>query len=240
MSTVNLLPSDVLKKRSQSRANILLTLLFAVVMGAVIAATIFSERKSRQARKVRERTHRSCEEAARLIHLTQQLDSKRATMVRKAELDLALLEKVPRSYLLALVTNALPKQTAITQVSIETIKPASAPVRRYTRRGSASAAPAPSKAPPATPQIQAKITGLAGTDVELAKFIANLARNPLTGSVDLVYSQEKMIGEISVREFQVILKLKPDASVYEGDNSLPQRPGTHIGPLAARQGVTSQ
>ena len=34
--------------------------------------------------------------------------------------------------------------------------------------------------------------GMASTDVEVARLMTNLARNPLSATVDLVYSQEKM------------------------------------------------
>ena len=52
------------------------------------------------------------------------------------------------------------------------------------------------------------VQGLAGTDSQVAKFIANLARNPLIGSVDLSFSQEKLIDKALVREFKLNLKLK--------------------------------
>ena len=45
------------------------------------------------------------------------------------------------------------------------------------------------KAPPLV--VDLVVTGQAATDVDVARFIANLARNPLLANVDLVYSEER-------------------------------------------------
>ena len=80
--------------------------------------------------------------------------------------------------------------------------------------------------------VTIKITGLAGTDVEVAKVIANLACNPLTHSVDLVYSQEKLIEKVPVRQFQVRLKLRPGADVIEAGSETSDNSGVPGGELA--------
>ena len=55
-----------------------------------------------------------------------------------------------------------------------------------------------------------RLTGLAATDVAVGILIANLSRSPLVATVDLRYSQAKP-NEQGVREFQVLLELKPNA-----------------------------
>ena len=65
-------------------------------------------------------------------------------------------------------------------------------------------------------QLNMEVTGLAGTDVDVAKFIANMAVNPLVESADLVYSEERLMeDDIPVRGFQLNIRLKPGADVME-------------------------
>jgi len=60
-----------------------------------------------------------------------------------------------------------------------------------------------------------EVTGLAGTDVEVAGLIATLARSPLIQGVDLVYSEEKVINQTPVRAFQVRVELKADGDAVD-------------------------
>ena len=139
-----------------------------------------------------------------------------------------LLEKVPRSYVLALVTNALPPHSSLTSLELRVQRVSYK--NRVAGRGAKRAASAKAfrKTTPDAPAtiIEATITGLAATDVEVAKIIANLSGNLLTDSVDLVYSQEQMVDALPVRQFQVKLTLKPDADVLEvlGPPARPQAP----------------
>ena len=58
------------------------------------------------------------------------------------------------------------------------------------------------------------VTGLAGTDVQVAKYIANLAGNPLINNVDLIYSQETVIDDFTtVRQFQITVELVDETRI---------------------------
>ena len=78
-------------------------------------------------------------------------------------------------------------------------------------------------------EVRLVVTGLAATDVEVAKFIAQMAKCPLMESVDLVYSEEKKISGSMVRTFQVEMQLKGDADV---------RAAAEARELAAAEGKT--
>ena len=58
-----------------------------------------------------------------------------------------------------------------------------------------------------------KVTGLAATDVEVARFIASMARSALVKTVELVYSKEDKFNKAVVREFKVDITLDPGAEV---------------------------
>jgi len=226
MSTINLLPDDYIRKRWQNRANVLCVALFIVVMAGVGMASLVSENNSRHTREVLDRVNASYSEAAKLLAQMRQLEATKRAMLAKAKATGSLLEKIPRSYLLALVTRSLPKNASLTKVEL---KPGNArSVRRQRRRRSKfnavkgkSKKGAPVEKPPPPPMIM-EATGLAATDVQVAVFIANLNRSPLWTSVDLDYSQDKILNahkkdmsNLRVREFKVTMELRPNVDVID-------------------------
>ncbi|MFA6133123.1 MAG: PilN domain-containing protein [Phycisphaerae bacterium] len=218
MGIINLLPDDYLKRRSQQRANIMCLVLFGIVMAGVGGAALVSERSTRYTREVADRVNASYVDATRMIEELRQLEAKKAQMLRKAEMTARLLERVPRSTLLAVVTNALPRQASLTQfqlipklvVRAEPVRPAGETTDKFNRIQDQRSNP-----PQSTYTYSIEVTGMAGTDVEVAKFITNLVRNPLLTSVDLAYSQEKLVNERPVREFQVKMEVRSDIDVMD-------------------------
>ncbi|HOF19359.1 MAG TPA: PilN domain-containing protein [Phycisphaerae bacterium] len=212
MSTINLLPEDYIARRYRRRANWICSILFAIVMTGVVAAILVSGRSYRHTLEVRERVTADYAEAAKLIQQMQQLDAKKRLLLRKAMLSASLMERVPRSYLLGIITNALPENASLVSfdLDIKRIVQLAAPAA-----GKKGAKGAPAAAKASDPIVTMTVVGLASTDVEVARLIATLARNPLLNSVDLVYSQEKTIDQTAVREFRIVLELKPNVDVLD-------------------------
>lgn len=217
MSLINLLPEDYIRRRQQQRANVLCLTLFLVVMTGLGAAVLVSERSTRYTRQVAEMVNASYAEATKLIEQLQELEGQRQRMLQKAERTAALLERVPRSTLLAVVTNALPNQVSLTRFQL-------LPKQIIARADAGQAGEANSKFQKIQAQraelqtthvLAIEVEGLTKTDMEVAHFIANLNRNPLLTGVDLVYSQEKTVGNGSVREFQVKMEVKPNVDVMD-------------------------
>ena len=218
MSTINLLPENYLQRRYQHRANVICLVLFAVVIGGIFFAAAVSKRNLGRTLAVRDRVNTSYTEAAKLISQMYELEAKKAKMLHKAELTASLVERVPRSTLLAVVTKALPDGTSLESLDLQTqriIKRAE-PTDGDQQAGS-KLTTEPRRAPPTAAEttVCVEITGLAATDVQVARFIANLARNPLMASVDLVYSEEKKVKDVTAREFQIKTVLKRGVDAIE-------------------------
>jgi len=118
MSTINLLPEDYQQRRSQHRANVICMMLFGIVISSVGGAALVSERAGQNTRAVCERINTSYAEAAKLIDEMHHLEAKKRKMLQKAELSAALMERLPRSYVLAMVTNALPEGASLTSLKM--------------------------------------------------------------------------------------------------------------------------
>lgn len=229
MSIINLLPEDYIQRATNRRANMIFVCLFAVTLVTVVTAALVSERSSRRTRGVRDTVEESYDKAASQLRELQELEVRKQNMLGKAEAISALLERVPRSHLLGVIANCMPDNTSLTRVEMDTKRlVVAAPDPKTVSKFDASTGLAAPKPP--TTLVTLEIVGLAGTDVEVARMIASLARNSLVSLVDLVYSQEKLIEKIPVREFQIHLELKPDADAATDMNE----------PLAAAEAAGGQ
>ena len=217
MSTINLLPDDYLKQRAQHRVSMVCLALFVVVVIAVLGAYAATERSRARTLEVRDRVNAEYEEATRMIQEMQTLEAQKHMMLAKARLTASLVERVPRSTVLALITNARPEGTSLTEVDLKT--------KRLRKPATETTPPPTGSALTTQPRIElagqvpievnVTVKGLAGTDAEVARFIANLARSPLVSAVDLSFSKEKVIEEVVVREFQIDLCLRQDVDAKD-------------------------
>jgi len=228
-STINLLPDDYLKQRGRRRSNIVCLALFTVVVAGVIGANAVTRRSEARTLEIRDRVYSQYAKAAKDIEHMQALQTQKAVMLKQAELTASLVERMPRSTVLGVISTACPKGISFDEVSLicQVVKAkrdaASSGGRR--RRGSriSTVSRTAGKAPKI--EVNMMIAGLAETDSQVARFIANLAGcRPLIRDVSLVFSQEKVVGKergvkdsegVTVREFEIRLRLAPEADALD-------------------------
>jgi Tfp pilus assembly protein PilN len=238
---INLLPEDYVQRRSQHRANLICMVLFAVAAGSVAAASLVSERTSRNTRAVCERINKSYADAAKLIDEVHELEAQKRKMLQKAKLSASLMEQLPRSYVLAMVTNALPRGASLVtlEMDVRTIRTAADAARKpRTKFATVAQARTVKKTPSAPPTLAVvlNIKGKASTDVQVARFIANLARHELMEMVDLSYSKESPGGGESVRDFRLVARMKPNADALDATRAASEEAAEADVPHAARTG----
>lgn len=218
MSIINLLPDDYLAGQHRRRTNVLCVALFAIVMVAVVSASLVSRGSAARTWEGWDRANKSYEQAAQTIAQLQMLQSHRRTILKKRDLIVSLLERVPKSVVLAAITNARPTGVSLVSLKLDTRFPrpdGPSPVNRIKRSTKPSQAPlepAPARRPP--PEVSVEVSGLAHTDIQVARFLANLTHSGLMRSVDLSYSQEKRDGKeegFMLREFRLTCHLRADA-----------------------------
>ena len=230
MSTINLLPDDYLQQRSQQRANVLCLILFGIVMIGVITAAIHSEEQASQVRVIQSQVAKQYREAGEMIAQMQELEDKKKAVLSKAQMAAELLERVPRSYLLASLTNALPEGSSLVQVKLMTAqaKPLKAKKsqskfkrRAAARKAKKGASESAELGKPLPLRVTLEVAGLAETDVQVAQFMANMKANPLIKSVELEHSELEELKDGNARSFKVVILLKSDAHVEILDKSAP-------------------
>ena len=230
MSTINLLPDDYLRRRNQRRANVLCFILFLFVMAGVGVAAIASRTALAQTRKLQRQVATEYADAAKLIEEMQQLEMRKKTLLEKAEETASLMERVPRSYLLGTITNARPESVSLISLDLETVSKGATPPA-VPKTGAKRSSKGKSKAAVVdqglvkrdyTYWVELSLTGVAETDVDVARYIASLARHPLMYSVDLVHSKEIRKGDFAMRAFELKIKTEPNADVMDIKKRLAQ------------------
>ncbi len=223
---LSFLPDDYLERKAQRRTNVICAGLFIVVMIAIGSAFSITERSMKQIEAQHVAVEQEYTEAAKRIEQVQRMQDKQRTMAHQAELTASLLEKVPRSFLLADITNSMPSGVSLLDFTMDT-RTEMIPVKQ--EKKNTISAPDPANPPP-PPQMQRvsnvtmKMTGIAGTDVQVAQFITKLNQSRLLKDVNLLISDEHVQDGEKMRRFQIEATLDPKAEITPSEKAAAATP----------------
>jgi Tfp pilus assembly protein PilN len=228
---LSFLPDDYLAKKANRRTNVICGILFGLVMVGIGGTFSLMEREVRKAEVENIAVNQKFSEAARPIAQFQQLQEKERTMSHQAELAASLLEKVPRSVILADVTNSLPTGVSLTDFTLESkkraaptpvaVQPGGLSPRPLAGPGSAAATPAQQQSGALVYDTAMKVGGLAQTDVQVASFIAKLNGSRYFRDVNLIISEtfQKNPNDPVLRQFKIEMILNPEADASVPNNT---------------------
>lgn len=214
---LSFLPDDYLEKKARRRANAVCGGLAVIVLGVIASTFMYTERAMREVQKRRQAVDTVYTEAARRIEQAHQMRAQQAQVVRRAELAATLLEKVPRSNVLAEFTNKMPAGVSLLDLALESrerAKPAPTGQSAFEQKRAALEGRVIAAAPePTLYDVTIKLTGIATTDVQVAEFIRRLNGSALVRDVNLVISDTHEYQGAPLRRFQIEMMLNPDAEV---------------------------
>jgi len=197
---LSFLPDDYLATKRQRRTNAICALLFVAVIGGIASAFALTQRALRDVEHQHADVERRYTEAAKRIEQVRHMQEKQRRMAHQAELTASLLEKVPRSYLLADITNALPGGVSLIDFTLEsrkrvTVKETKSQTAMDARKKAEAAKKNSASALPDLPEpklmdVSMKVTGSAPTDIEVAAFIKRLGDSPVFKEVNLLVSDQ--------------------------------------------------
>ena len=234
---LSFLPDDYLERKARRRANILCGALAVIVLGVIVSAFQYMEKITKAVDAKYRAVDQQYADAARRIEKVNEMRAKQQQVVRRAELAASLVEKVPRSNILAEFSNALPPGLSLMKLDMESKERASAAPpamtafeqKRMALEGKSVSAPIA----PKSYDVYLKVEGVANTDVQVGDLIDKLKRSPLFRDVNLIYTEEfklQRAGEIdertkqprmyeeAMRKFQIELMLNPNAEVVNPAN----------------------
>src|SRR6476659_9484829 len=116
---LSFLPEDYLALKAARRTNVICAVLFIAVIDGIGGFFYVGDQKDRLVNDRYAQMSREIMEKAKRIDQVKQMQEKQKTMAHQAELTSSLLEKVPRSYLLAEITNAMPTGVSLVEFSMD-------------------------------------------------------------------------------------------------------------------------
>jgi Tfp pilus assembly protein PilN len=230
MATINFVPNDYIQQRQSNRANSLyLILLVAVLAGIGVTFSVLKMRQRAVQAELSSLTGQ-LNQAKEQIAMLEEIKSKNNTRMKVMMMTATLIEPVPRSILLACLTNNLPGGVSLTALDMkEKEKPRAAAVSPAQTKAAAAAGKKPGYQKPAEkpaadtptapqePEVNLEIRGLAPSDIEVASYIASLSSSILLDQVQLVQSEEREIEGIKFREFRLTARLRPNLKLTRKD-----------------------
>lgn len=235
---LSFLPDDYLERKARRRANILCGVLAVIVLGVIVSAFQYMEKITKAVDAKYQAVEQQYTDAARRIEKVNQMRAQQQQVVRRAELAASLVEKVPRSNILAEFSNALPPGLSLMNMVMESKERASTAPPAMTafeqKRAALEGRTANAVIAPKTYDVYLKIDGIATTDVQVGDLMDKLKRSPLFKDVNLIFTEEFKVTtqgqpagpggvpskptEDILRKFQVELMLNPNAEVVNPAN----------------------
>jgi Tfp pilus assembly protein PilN len=210
---VSFLPDDYLDRKLQRRTNILCLVLTALVMGGIGTGFAISLQSINRIVQQQRGVDQSYADAAQRITQLRDLQSKQQRIAHQAEMSASLLEKVPRTLVLAQITNALPAGVSLLALTMESHRhvfpPTPLPIAQFGQPPS-TAEPAKSPEQPVVFDVTLRLIGVAATDVQVAQFINHLSRSQLFNDVNLATSDDYQMNADKVRRFSIDMALAAD------------------------------
>ncbi|MCC6659917.1 MAG: PilN domain-containing protein [Phycisphaerales bacterium] len=226
------LPEDYVARKVELRANLLCLSLFGVVMFGVVAAFFVTNRQWLSVRKEQEAITVEYTDQAAKIDQLKQLETQKASMIAKAEVTTALIEKVPRSVLMAELITRMPRDITLLdlELSSKRIKdvpaaaakkgaPAQPKIKSIGGPGVVAQNPGGADAPkpeavkvkPPRFEYRLKLTGVAKVNNDIADYMAGLQDCTLLAGVELKHIKTKTIDKVDLREFIIEATIRNDA-----------------------------
>ena len=218
------LPEDYLQKKIATRTNAICITLFALVMAGVVAAFLVTDRQRGEVRELQAKVNEQFREAALRIEQLEQLQADKKLMKQRAKVAEVLIERLPRSVILAELTNRMPATLSLTdfEMKTEVLRIAPRPKTSLQREAEKNQKKRKSledkNAVEIKPtELQLTLVGVAPTDLEVSQFMTSLNQHELFKNINLAYSEDTKVEEQSMRKFELEMVLNQNASLKRLD-----------------------
>jgi Tfp pilus assembly protein PilN len=223
MLNINFVPDDYIQSGECRRTNLMYLVLFAVVMAAL--GGVFMTIKVRQrALSAKEKlVNAKMDRVKEAIKQFEELQTKRKVMIKTALTTAELLEPVPRSVLLASLTNNLPAGVSLLRLDVvqkvpKTISSVAVTNKYKQAQAKKAGATQPEVSQERLSETGIDIEGIAPSDLQVAAYIEQLsASGGLLDNVALVESKEHEIEGTVFRKFKLTAMLKKDVHLTKED-----------------------
>jgi Tfp pilus assembly protein PilN len=219
MSNINFVPDDYVQSNESRRANLMCLVLFSVTMAALVGTFMMLKIRQRACTTEEQLVNAKMTKMQESIQKFEDLQTKRKEMMRTALTTAELIEPVPRSVLLASLTNNLPAGVSLTRLDMVQKEPPRGSVDRSRNKYQAGAAGAESPATSVEKSLEThmQIEGMAPSDLQVAAYIERLGNSILIDRVALVESVEKKVDKTNFRCFKLTAMVSSEVHLTKDD-----------------------
>ena len=198
MLNMDFIPNDYVQNTESRRTNLMYLILLLVVMLAIGGAFFIIKLRQRSLSTKERITNARIAKAKDAISKFEQLQEKRKTMTTGALTAIELLEPVPRSVLLAALTNNLPRGASLLRLDLiqkKTRRKTQTPPTSKYKKAQTKKSQSNQTNVTTNPELQTYITieGVAPSDLQVAAYIKNLISSTLLDNIALIESKEYII-----------------------------------------------
>jgi len=222
MLNINFVPDDYIQNNESNRTNLMYIVLFAVVMAA-LGGSFTAIKVRERAIDIKEKlVNEKMTKAKESINQFEQLQADRKVMLKTALTTAELLEPVPRSVLLASLTNNLPAGMSLLKLNLVQKEPKKTsraePASRYAaEQAQKSPEAAVQESPEKSLETCISIEGVAPSDLEVSAYMNRLSNSLMVDNVALVESKEYKIENATFRQFKLTAMLKKNIHLGKED-----------------------
>ncbi len=224
MSNINFVPDDYVQSNESRRANLMCLVLFSVVMAALGGSFVMIKIRQKACSAEETLVNAKMARMQESIQKFEELQAKRKEMMKTALTTAELLEPVPRSVLLASLTNNLPPGVSLVKLSMIQKEPSnsgggrrSRAVNKYQAAAKGGDRAGNHLSPEQNLETRMEIEGMAPSDLEVAEYIERLGNSMLLANVALVESVEKKVEDTSFRHFKLTAMLAGEIHLTKDD-----------------------
>jgi Tfp pilus assembly protein PilN len=221
MLNVNFVPDDYVQSNESRRTNLMYLVLFVLVMAGLVGTFVIIKMNQRDIVAKERYLSKKAAEAEEAINQFEALQEKRQVMLKTALIISELIEPVPKSVLLASLTNNLPPGVSLLKLNViqkEPLRTNRVPaVSRYKQTQEQKATAQTNESPEKLIRTYMDIEGVAPSDLQVAAYIEQLSGSTLLDNVALVESKEHKMEDTTFREFKLTAMLRKDVHLSSED-----------------------
>jgi len=218
MLNVNFVPDDYIQNKESCRTNLLYSVLFLIVMGSLACVFVFVKARNERLITKEENIDKQLSTESQALEQVEELEQQSNKLLDKAYTVSGLIEPVPRSVLLAVLTNNLPDGTSLLEVSIEQEKDEEKTLAYISKNKAGSKKQAGNKRDMESQEgSKIGLRGQAVSDLQVARYIQKLESSVILDDVKLVESVEYEAGDNKFRAFRLKINVKGLVKIDKDD-----------------------
>lgn len=212
---LSFLPDDYVARRARSRANRLCGSLLLVTMFGVAGAFVYAQDRLDAIRQQYATVNAQYQREADRLKRLDELQKQQTELARRAKLAEALIEKAPRTEVLASLARSMPAETTLSEVVLNSriklvAKTPEQILAEKQARGAKKNAAVENEVKPKLYDTTLRMVGMAYTDLQVAEYINNLSRSPYFEDVNLLVSREVSYQDQPMRRFEVEMVVRSE------------------------------